>query len=49
MARDATHRVPAPAADAAEQALASMLLIRAVEERLLALFAEGKLFGTTVG
>ena len=47
MARDATHRVPAPAADAAEQALASMLLIRAVEERLLALFAEGKLFGTT--
>lgn len=33
--------------DPAAQALASMLLIRAVEERLLALFAAGKLFGTT--
>src|SRR5512139_49005 len=47
MARDATHRAAAPADDAAEQALARMLLIRAVEERLLALFSEGKLFGTT--
>ncbi len=34
-------------ADTAGQALERMLLIRAVEERLLALFAEGRLFGTT--
>src|SRR5512143_965907 len=47
MARDATHRAAAPADDATEQALTRMLLIRAVEERLLSLFAEGKLFGTT--
>src|SRR5512143_604840 len=47
MARDATHRAAAPADDATEQALTRMLLIRAAEERLLALFAEGKLFGTT--
>ncbi len=44
-------RRTATAADAAleleEQALARMLLIRAVEERLLSLFSEGKLFGTT--
>jgi 2-oxoisovalerate dehydrogenase E1 component len=32
---------------AAARALEQMLLIRAVEERLLALFSEGKLFGTT--
>ena len=32
---------------AMEEALAQMELIRAVEERLLALFSEGKLFGTT--
>lgn len=47
MAKPATHSVAEPGADAIEQALARMLLIRAVEERLLALFAEGKLFGTT--
>ncbi|MEO8601661.1 MAG: thiamine pyrophosphate-dependent enzyme [bacterium] len=46
MAPDAILRA-APADDAAEPALARMLLIRAVEERLLGLFAEGKLFGTT--
>jgi 2-oxoisovalerate dehydrogenase E1 component len=46
MAPDATN--PAGAGgNAAEQALARALLIRAVEERLLDLFAEGKLFGTT--
>ena len=33
--------------DAYERALARMLLIRTVEERLLRLFAGGKLFGTT--
>lgn len=33
--------------DATEQALARMELIRALEERLLSLFSEGKLFGTT--
>jgi 2-oxoisovalerate dehydrogenase E1 component len=51
----ARHLHPAPPPDAAEerrklseaQALARMLLIRAVEERLLSLFSEGKLFGTT--
>lgn len=46
MAHDATQPA-APAADPSAQALAGMLLIRAVEERLLALFAAGKLFGTT--
>jgi 2-oxoisovalerate dehydrogenase E1 component len=35
------------ATDPEQQALARMLLIRAVEERLLGLFSEGKLFGTT--
>jgi 2-oxoisovalerate dehydrogenase E1 component len=35
------------AATALEDAFARMALIRAVEERLLALFSEGKLFGTT--
>ncbi|MBX3023433.1 pyruvate dehydrogenase [bacterium] len=47
MARDATQRAAAPADPAAADALGRMLLIRAVEERLLALFAAGKLFGTT--
>ncbi len=47
MASQATRDRREPLGDAAEQALAQMLLIRAVEERLLALFAEGKLFGTT--
>ena len=32
---------------ALEQSLARMMLIRAVEERLLALFSQGELFGTT--
>ncbi len=41
------RRVAMPATDAEHQALARMLLIRAVEERLLSLFSEGKLFGTT--
>ncbi len=36
-----------PAVDPAELALAQMELIRAFEERLLGLFTEGKLFGTT--
>src|SRR5437867_7341458 len=32
---------------AREEAFARMALVRAVEERLLGLFSEGKLFGTT--
>src|SRR5512147_3055076 len=47
MASPATRDRGAPDADPAAQALARMLLIRAAEERLLGLFAEGKLFGTT--
>jgi 2-oxoisovalerate dehydrogenase E1 component len=47
MAREATQQMATPADQAAAEALGRMLLIRAVEERLLALFAEGKLFGTT--
>ena len=46
MAREATQTA-APLASAEERALSRMLLIRAVEERLLSLFSEGKLFGTT--
>ena len=44
--RPAQHLVT-PNAQAEERALARMLLIRAVEERLLGLFSEGALFGTT--
>jgi len=47
MPREAARHVAPVALDADERALARMLLIRAVEERLLALFSEGKLFGTT--
>ena len=47
MLKEATRRVSAPAPDPEQHALARMLLIRAVEERLLGLFSEGKLFGTT--
>jgi 2-oxoisovalerate dehydrogenase E1 component len=47
MAEAATRGVPAASTTADAQALARMLLIRAVEERLLGLFSEGKLFGTT--
>ena len=47
MGKAATRRKTEPGLDAEGQALARMLLIRAVEERLLGLFAEGKLFGTT--
>lgn len=43
----AVVRADAPAPLALEEAYARMALIRAVEERLLALFSEGKLFGTT--
>ncbi len=46
MAREATHKV-IPAAAPEERALARMMLIRALEQRLLSLFSEGKLFGTT--
>lgn len=38
---------PIDLASGAEEAFGRMALIRAVEERLLSLFAEGKLFGTT--
>jgi 2-oxoisovalerate dehydrogenase E1 component len=37
----------APPTPALEHAYAQMALVRAVEERLLSLFSEGKLFGTT--
>ena len=47
MSKEATRRKIDPTLDPEQQALARMLLIRAVEERLLALFADGKLFGTT--
>jgi 2-oxoisovalerate dehydrogenase E1 component len=47
MPREATRPLPSAATPAEVRALEQMLLIRTVEERLLALFAEGKLFGTT--
>jgi len=47
MRKDATSPAAPPVLPAEVQALERMLLVRAVEERLLALFSEGKLFGTT--
>jgi 2-oxoisovalerate dehydrogenase E1 component len=47
MVREASRAVTEALESAEERALARMLLIRGVEERLLALFSEGKLFGTT--
>lgn len=47
MANQTMHKIQTTVADPMEQALARMELIRAVEERILNLFSEGKLFGTT--
>jgi TPP-dependent pyruvate/acetoin dehydrogenase alpha subunit len=47
MARAATEHLAPAVTESAETLLARMLLIRSVEERLLSLFSEGKLFGTT--
>ncbi len=47
MAREATPKIRLSNAEPAVQSLARMELIRAVEERLLSLFSEGKLYGTT--
>jgi 2-oxoisovalerate dehydrogenase E1 component len=47
MARAASEKIAAAATGTAETLLERMLLIRSVEERLLSLFSEGKLFGTT--
>lgn len=47
MSREAPQKSIMAETNRAEQALAQMELIRAVEERLLGLFSEGKLFGTT--
>jgi 2-oxoisovalerate dehydrogenase E1 component len=41
------NSIPAQSFDAASLALVPMELIRAFEERLLSLFSEGKIFGTT--
>jgi 2-oxoisovalerate dehydrogenase E1 component len=47
MARTASEKVGSAVTNSVENLLARMLLIRSVEERLLSLFSEGKLFGTT--
>jgi len=47
MERVASDEIVTAATGSAEALLARMLLIRSVEERLLSLFSEGKLFGTT--
>lgn len=47
MVQEATHEIPFPSTHPAVQMLARMELIRAIEERLLSLFSEGKLYGTT--
>jgi len=47
MARAASEKVTPAVTKPAEALLERMLLIRSVEERLLSLFSEGKLFGTT--
>jgi len=47
MAQTASKKIASATATSAEALLGRMLLIRSVEERLLSLFSEGKLFGTT--